>query len=168
MSAGAPSASDAIGLSRANLVRAIRLPRSGTASGVIPEHLAQPRGVPRLGSRRKLRRRRASTPAEKVLEAVQGHPKKAVYRVRREDARDDKGEHYSEEHQAPVVSTESRSGGCEFVEPLLQRNNLILRERVRVLHIPLELIKMLDDFCLLIWCVFSASSGAQVRISRSR
>jgi hypothetical protein len=37
MSAGAPSASDAIGLSRANLVRAIRLPRSGTASGVIPE-----------------------------------------------------------------------------------------------------------------------------------
>ena len=38
MSAGAPSASDAIGLSRANLVRAIRLPRSGTASGVIPEH----------------------------------------------------------------------------------------------------------------------------------
>lgn len=33
MSAGAPSASDAIGLSRANLVRAIRLPRSGTASG---------------------------------------------------------------------------------------------------------------------------------------
>jgi hypothetical protein len=38
MSAGAPSASDAIGLSRANLVRAIRLPRSGTASRVIGEH----------------------------------------------------------------------------------------------------------------------------------
>ena len=38
MRAGAPSASVAIGLSRANLVRAIRLPRSGTASGVIPEH----------------------------------------------------------------------------------------------------------------------------------
>ena len=38
MSAGAPSASDAIGLSRANLVRAIRLPRSGTASAVIPQH----------------------------------------------------------------------------------------------------------------------------------
>src|SRR6266550_4517504 len=38
MSAGAPSASDAIGLSRANFVRAIRLPRSGTASGVIAEH----------------------------------------------------------------------------------------------------------------------------------
>ena len=38
MSAGAPSASDAIGLSRANLVRAVRLPRSRTASGVIPAH----------------------------------------------------------------------------------------------------------------------------------
>src|SRR5437870_5429464 len=42
MSAGAPSASDAIGLSRANLVRAIRLPRSGTAPGVIPEHWPSP------------------------------------------------------------------------------------------------------------------------------
>ncbi len=58
MSAGAPSASDAIGLSRANLVRAIRLPRSGTASGVIPELNVILDVVVASGERRRLGRRR--------------------------------------------------------------------------------------------------------------
>ena len=106
--------------------------------------------VPRLGNRRELRGRRTSTPAEKVLEAVEGHPKEVVYRIRREDAREDEAEHDPQEHQTPVVSTEAAGGGCECLEPLLQRNNLILRERVRVLHVLLELIKMLDDLCLLV------------------
>jgi hypothetical protein len=66
-----------------------------------------------------------------VLEAVERHPKEVVYRIRREDAREDEAEHDSQEHQTPVVSTEAAGGGCECLEPLLQRNSLILRERVR-------------------------------------